>query len=312
MIPKTSRSFSLPLERQQLVPSFFPLKLLPIYPPYIFKHIHIHFIMPLDYSRFDDIELSDDEDIEVHPNIDKASWIRFKQKELHEERAKRRQRIEEIGAELQLTEVLRPRLLALTQGDKRVIPTNLASTLEELKTKGEAPDAEKQEGGTVSYDSMLATLLAQIQAEMSKETEDPSSLPESWVEEKILAAAKAMDEKNEREKKERDELIKAANSKMTSENMFKESKSRTLINKPSSEDSTTKEEDEVTGKESGASSSSSVSTTAKKTTVEVLNPEQGQKVCTAWIMYTSSSLSLPFSIRTSVCLCMSTSSLECA
>lgn len=34
---------------------------------------------PLDYSKWDAIELSDDEDIEVHKNIDKASFIRWKQ-----------------------------------------------------------------------------------------------------------------------------------------------------------------------------------------------------------------------------------------
>jgi cell division cycle protein 37 len=32
---------------------------------------------PFDYSKWDKIELSDDED-DVHPNIDKDSWFRWK------------------------------------------------------------------------------------------------------------------------------------------------------------------------------------------------------------------------------------------
>jgi hypothetical protein len=32
---------------------------------------------PFDYSKWDNIELSDDED-DVHPNIDKESWFRMK------------------------------------------------------------------------------------------------------------------------------------------------------------------------------------------------------------------------------------------
>jgi len=39
--------------------------------------------MPVDYSKWDKLEISDDEDIECHPNIDKASMIRWHQAALH-------------------------------------------------------------------------------------------------------------------------------------------------------------------------------------------------------------------------------------
>ncbi|RKP14258.1 hypothetical protein BJ684DRAFT_8857 [Piptocephalis cylindrospora] len=136
--------------------------------------------MVLDYSRFDNLELSDDEDIEVHPNIDKASWVRFKQQEIHAERAKRRERIEEIAADLQLSEVLQPRLLGLTKG-------------------------------------------------------------KDW----------------------------ASNAKMTSENMFKEKSSRTIINKPSSEDKDQDTEEDwgaEENKDRGPSSGSGPATTTTKQT----------------------------------------------
>ena len=50
---------------------------------------------PLSYSKWDNIELSDDEDIEVHPNIDKASFIRWKQADIHRKREERKLRIQQ-------------------------------------------------------------------------------------------------------------------------------------------------------------------------------------------------------------------------
>lgn len=57
---------------------------------------------PFDYSKWDKIELSDDEE-DVHPNIDKESWFRMKhrsrvEREDHEEKDKQR-----INGEVSLT-----------------------------------------------------------------------------------------------------------------------------------------------------------------------------------------------------------------
>ncbi|KAF2431547.1 Hsp90 co-chaperone Cdc37 [Tothia fuscella] len=49
--------------------------------------------MPVDYSKWDALELSDDSDIEVHPNVDKKSFIRAKQNQIHQQRAQRRHQI---------------------------------------------------------------------------------------------------------------------------------------------------------------------------------------------------------------------------
>ena len=52
---------------------------------------------PFDYSKWDKIELSDDED-DVHPNIDRESWFRMKHRsrvEREENEAKDRKRIED-------------------------------------------------------------------------------------------------------------------------------------------------------------------------------------------------------------------------
>ncbi|KAG6003659.1 hypothetical protein E4U21_001820 [Claviceps maximensis] len=50
--------------------------------------------MPVDYSKWDSLELSDDSDIEVHPNVDKRSFIRAKQNQIHQERQQRKLQIE--------------------------------------------------------------------------------------------------------------------------------------------------------------------------------------------------------------------------
>lgn len=50
--------------------------------------------MVLDYSKWDALELSDDSDIEVHPNVDKRSFIRAKQNQIHQQRFQRRHEIE--------------------------------------------------------------------------------------------------------------------------------------------------------------------------------------------------------------------------
>ncbi|KAF2492781.1 hypothetical protein BU16DRAFT_620107 [Lophium mytilinum] len=49
--------------------------------------------MVVDYSKWDALEISDDSDIEVHPNVDKKSFIRAKQAQIHQERDRRRHQI---------------------------------------------------------------------------------------------------------------------------------------------------------------------------------------------------------------------------
>ncbi|KAJ5653140.1 hypothetical protein N7490_000143 [Penicillium lividum] len=55
--------------------------------------------MVLDYSKWDALELSDDSDIEVHPNVDKRSFIRAKQNQIHQQREQRRHDIKTLKYE---------------------------------------------------------------------------------------------------------------------------------------------------------------------------------------------------------------------
>ncbi|KAJ3217437.1 hsp90 co-chaperone Cdc37 [Clydaea vesicula] len=56
----------------------------------------------LDYSKWDNIELSDDEDFECHPNVDKASMIRWKQAEIYRERRERHDKLIQLEKEITL------------------------------------------------------------------------------------------------------------------------------------------------------------------------------------------------------------------
>ncbi|KAK3813116.1 MAG: Hsp90 co-chaperone Cdc37 [Benniella sp.] len=47
----------------------------------------------INYSKWDNLEISDDSDIECHPNVDKRSMIRWKQEQIHRERDARRTKI---------------------------------------------------------------------------------------------------------------------------------------------------------------------------------------------------------------------------
>lgn len=62
--------------------------------------------MVLDYSKFDNIELSDDSDIEVHPNIDKKSFIKWKQRDIHEKREQAKAQIGHYKVEVAMNEEL--------------------------------------------------------------------------------------------------------------------------------------------------------------------------------------------------------------
>lgn len=60
---------------------------------------HSQLKMVVNYSKWDALELSDDSDIEVHPNVDKRSFIRAKQNQIHQQRYDRRHQIETLKYE---------------------------------------------------------------------------------------------------------------------------------------------------------------------------------------------------------------------
>ncbi|KAH9030667.1 Cdc37 N terminal kinase binding-domain-containing protein [Lactarius pseudohatsudake] len=71
--------------------------------------------MPLNYSKWDQLEVSDDSDIEGHPNVDKISLIRDCQRDVHEKRGARNHRIEQLRAKVACNDVLPARLRDVEQ-----------------------------------------------------------------------------------------------------------------------------------------------------------------------------------------------------
>lgn len=68
------------------------------------------------------MELSDDSDIEVHPNVDKRSFIRAKQSQIHTERQQRKLQIEAFKYENVVNETLLQRVAALLTALKSRLP----------------------------------------------------------------------------------------------------------------------------------------------------------------------------------------------
>lgn len=75
--------------------------------------------MPVDYSKWDALELSDDSDIEVHPNVDKKSFIRAKQNQIHQQRHQRRTEIETLKYERIINDGLLERINGLLDALKK-------------------------------------------------------------------------------------------------------------------------------------------------------------------------------------------------
>ncbi|KAI4171090.1 MAG: hypothetical protein LQ343_004502 [Gyalolechia ehrenbergii] len=69
--------------------------------------------MVVNYSKWDALELSDDSDIEVHPNVDKRSFIRAKQNQIHQQRFERRHQIETLKYERTINDGLLQRIDSL-------------------------------------------------------------------------------------------------------------------------------------------------------------------------------------------------------
>ncbi|KAI8305898.1 Hsp90 co-chaperone Cdc37 [Colletotrichum sp. SAR11_59] len=94
--------------------------------------------MPVDYSKWDALELSDDSDVEVHPNVDKRSFIRAKQNQIHQERLQRKHQIETLKYERIINDGLMKRISGL---------------LEALKSH--ASEAETRNPGEVAFQAVM-------------------------------------------------------------------------------------------------------------------------------------------------------------
>lgn len=88
----------------------------------------------MDYSKWDKLELSDDEDIEVHPNIDKASWIRFRQAQIHLERRERKDRIASLKMETDMNSKAVKEITQVMESIEKDTPVTINKAVEKIKS----------------------------------------------------------------------------------------------------------------------------------------------------------------------------------
>lgn len=144
--------------------------------------------MPLDYSKWDALELSDDSDIEVHPNVDKRSFIRAKQNQIHQERLARRHRITTLKYERVINDGLLARIDALlktldthkaeAEGKKEVSQVDevVFDALMEVSSDGslgsdnppQPPEGVHTNEELASFSKMMGALVDQVKTEIDK------------------------------------------------------------------------------------------------------------------------------------------------
>ncbi|KAI8147120.1 hypothetical protein BJV82DRAFT_597851 [Fennellomyces sp. T-0311] len=219
--------------------------------------------MPLDYSKWDNLELSDDSDIECHPNVDKRSMIKWKQEAIHRERAERKANITQLEQFIPLEEWVLSQLGPfpdfLAKGEPKQAISDTLQKLELLKMF-----AKKENRGIVAIDSPAKPNTAPLTLEKAlddlintytpkKETanEDTRNELTDRFKELIGKAQVVLD----KSRKELERLKKEESRKMTSENMFHETSNRTILNKSSS-----------------SSKSPASKSTKKEQVIETLNP----------------------------------------
>lgn len=132
----------------------------------------------------DALELSDDSDIEIHPNVDKKSFIRAKQNQIHQQRFERKNKIDTYKYERIINEGLLKRINGLLtalrshteEADKRD-PDELIfqAMMESVGEPGEDTPPPRPDGVHTSekelpsYSKMMAALIDQVKAKVDED-----------------------------------------------------------------------------------------------------------------------------------------------
>ena len=184
--------------------------------------------MPVNYSKWDALELSDDSDFEPHPNVDKRSFIRAKQNQIHQQRAERAHHIETLKYERIINDGLLQRIDTLLaalrshEADAKNPDEFMMQALMECAGDPMQDEPPKPPPGVHSqteqprYSQMMASLVDQVKKEVGPE-------PDSWYRSylkgveghrmKVINLQKDLAKKLE-------ELEKEAGKKITSESIY--------------------------------------------------------------------------------------------
>ncbi|KAI9014196.1 Cdc37 N terminal kinase binding-domain-containing protein [Hyaloraphidium curvatum] len=193
--------------------------------------------MPVDYSKWDKLELSDDEDVDVHPNVDRRSFIRWKQEAIHRDRRDRKDKIAAMEMERSLNAELLRELEALSAklgagADKSAIASDvedLSEKFHELQEKQKTDifrmrftDRDERWGPPVPDEFVEKRIVYKDAFAQAKD--DPSKV--AAVIASLKARQSALDAEVKKEIKERDK-------KITSENWGQVGFDKTIVNEAS-------------------------------------------------------------------------------
>ncbi|KAH6610410.1 cell division cycle 37 [Trichoderma cornu-damae] len=175
--------------------------------------------------------MSDDSDIEVHPNVDKRSFIRAKQNQIHQERLQRKNRIAALKYERVINSALLGRIESLLDALKAHAAEAAAGNVAEIGFKivmGSASNVEddqpppRPEGVFVDdepippYSKMLLKLLDQVHAAVEKKK--PDDYYAATLEE-ILEHVGKIKQLQKEQADELEKLEKEEGKKITSDNI---------------------------------------------------------------------------------------------
>ena len=142
--------------------------------------------MVVNYSKWDALELSDDSDIEVHPNVDKRSFIRAKQNQIHQQRYERKNRIATLKYERIVNDGMLERVDKLLESlhkhadqvagsnpDEFMMQALMESTGDPSKDKtpDPPPNVHYKEEQPL-YSQMIAGLVDQVKKEVGSDPKD--------------------------------------------------------------------------------------------------------------------------------------------
>ncbi len=125
----------------------------------------------VDYSKWDKLEISDDSDIECHPNVDKASFIRWKQRDIHEKREQRKAQIKGLKIQKEMYTKLTERVNKLLS---HFSPSNITDEQKRNEYINEQFDPKEKctienDENSPTYNEMIEDLFTQIEGDAKKE-----------------------------------------------------------------------------------------------------------------------------------------------
>jgi cell division cycle protein 37 len=186
------------------------------------------------------VQLSDDSDIEGHPNVDKKSLIRFvhvdprnidnpfftfsypfrwKQRDIHEKREARNHQIEELQAEVNCNDVLLSRLRAFQPQLAQSGSSRFSSEVERLRTNP-SPEAPRTNAPRpVPYDEMVLRLLETIAKEARERAGSDQDKLQALLEEQLDFHVKKLSDVTEERRKEMEALLKEKAKHITMEDI---------------------------------------------------------------------------------------------